>query len=106
MLSPMPIEVEAQNGQTLLRRKICGELRLRVYDSVGGYARVGTGQWQLVISRDVQDDNLDLAVTPKSEMVTLVPRGGYEVSTTIEVKQSEPLPLNISMLATAYEVME
>ncbi len=106
MLSPMPIELDAQNGQTMTRRKILGELRLRVYDTVGGEARVGAGQWQLVVSRDVEADNLDLAVTPKSEVVTLIPLGGYQRETIIEVRQDAPLPFNISMMATTYEVTE
>lgn len=105
-LSPMPIEIETQNGTTLLRNKIVGELRIRVYDSVGGAARCGDGAWQTIISRDVVADNLDAAITPKTEVVRLVTAGGYESAAMIEVRQLDPLPLNVQSIVATYEVAE
>ena len=105
-LSPMPIEIETQNGMTLLRNKIVGELRLRVYDSVGGEARGGNGAWQTIISRDIVEDNLDAAITPKTEVVRLVTAGGYESAAMIEVRQLDPLPLNVQTIVATYEVAE
>ena len=102
----MPVEIETQNGVTLLRKKIIGELRLRIYDSIGGEARSGSGAWQTIISRDVLDDNLDAAITPKTEVVRLVTAGGYESAATIEVRQLDPLPLNVQTIVATYDVAE
>lgn len=106
VLSPMPIELELQNGHSLLRQKAIGELRIRVYDSVGGKVRAGADAWQKIISRDVLDDDLDRAVAAKSEVVVLNMLSGNETATTIEIAQDEPLPLNVTSLVATYEVME
>ena len=106
LLSPMPIELEAQNGQTLLRRKIIGELRIRIYGTVGGQCRAGDGAWQKIISRDVVDDDLDTAIVPKDEVVTVIPGGGYDKSTSIELRQTDPLPFNITSLVAIMDVSE
>lgn len=105
-ISPMPVEIETQNGVTLLRNKIVGEMRLRVYDSIGGEARAGSGEWQTIVSRDVLDDDLDTAILPKTEVVRLVTAGGYESTVTIEARQLDPLPLNVQTIIATYEVAE
>lgn len=106
VLSPMPLEVELQDGQSVLRKKAIGELRLRVYGSVGGRARCGADAWQNIISRDVQTDRMDDAVSRKDEVVILNMLSGYAESATIEVEQSAPLPLNVMSIAAIYEVSE
>ncbi len=106
ILSPMPIEIDTQEGSSMLRRKVIGEVRLRYYASVGGFIRAGSGKWQEIISRDVLLDTFDRAVAPKTEVVRITPLGGYEDSTTIEVRQTDPLPMNITALTVNYEVME
>ena len=106
LLSPMPVEIETQNGQSVLRRKIIGELRIRVYDSVGGEARSGADSFQRIISRDVLEDNMDAAIVPKDDVILLAMQGGYETATTIEVRQRDPLPLNVTAIVATYEVAE
>lgn len=106
LLSPMPIELELQNGQSLLRKKTVSELRLRVYDSVGGRVRCGGDFWQKIISRDVLDDHMDSAIVPKNDVVVLNMIPGYENSTTIEIAQNDPLPLNLTSLVATYDVVE
>ena len=106
LLSPMPVEIEMQNGVSMLRRKIVAELRLRVYKSIGGAARAGSDQFQQIISRDVIDDSVGVAVSPKSELVQLQTQSGFLPAPVIEVSQTDPLPLNIAAITAIYEVSE
>lgn len=106
LLTPMPIEIETQNGATLLRKKVVGELRLRAYDSVGGEARCGRGRWQSIVSRDVHADIMDSAITAKTEVARLIPAGGFESAATVEVRQLEPLPLNVQTIVVTYDIAE
>lgn len=106
ILSPMPVEIDSQDGSTMLRRKSIGEIRIRYYNSIGGAVRAGTGEWQNIISFDVLEDNMDTAVSPKTEVVKIQPLSGYEESTLIEIKQADPLPMNITALTVNYEVVE
>jgi len=106
LLSPMPIELELQNGQSVLRKKSVSELRLRVYNSVGGKVKVGGDSWQKIISRDVLEDYMDSAITPKDDVITLNMIGGHETSTAIEISQSEPLPFNLTSIVATYDVVE
>lgn len=105
-LVPMPIEVDTENGSSSLRRKSIGQLRIRVYNSVGGKAKAGSGEWQQIISRDGLFDDLDCAIREKSEVVRINTLGGFEDMTQIAVMQSDPLPLNISTIAVNYELHE
>ena len=105
-LSPMPIEIETRNGMSLLRRKAVAEIRIRIYDSVGGLARAGTDSYQIIRSRDVNTDLLDRSVAPKSGEVILPVAGGYHFAATIDILQDQPLPLNVAGLAAIYEIAE
>ena len=106
VLSPMPIELELQNGQSILRKKTVSELRLRVYNSVGGRVRCGGDYWQRIISRDVLEDYMDSAIVPKDDVVLLNMVPGHETSTTIEIAQNDPLPFNLTSLVATYDVVE
>ena len=106
ILSPMPIEIEMQNGQSVLRRKIVAELQIRVYDSVGGEACCNSGSWQQIVSRDILEDRMDTAIVPKDDVCILTPLGGYEKVTVINVRQTSPLPFNVSTIVASYEVAE
>lgn len=106
LVSPMPIEIETQNGSSMLRKKSVGSLKLRVYNSVGGQVRCGEDCWQTVISRDVLDDTMDSGVIPKSEVVTLNMLSGSSDEIAIEVKHDLPLPFNLSAISAIYEVNE
>ena len=97
---------QTQNGMTMLRKKTVSELRIRVYGSVGGKVRCGGDQWQKIISRDVLEDKMDKAIAPKDDVVVMNMIGGHETSTTIELKQDEPLPLNVTSLVATYDVVE
>ena len=106
LLSPMPIEVEMQNGQSVLRKKSIGELRIRMYDSVGGEARVGADNWQYIISRDVLSDDLDRAIAVKNDVVIFNVLSGNDYTPEIEIRQIEPLPININSIVATYDVVE
>ena len=106
LISPMPIEIELQNGQSVLRKKTVSELRLRVYASVGGKVRCGGDSWQKIVSRDVLEDNMDKAIVPKDEVIVLNMISGHETSTTIEIAQDAPLPFNLTSLVATYDVVE
>lgn len=106
LLSPMPIELELQNGLSLLRKKNIGELRIRVYDSVGGMVRAGDDDFQEIISREILGDSVNAPITPKHEVVQVQVRSGYSETTKIEIKQDEPLPLNVAVVESIYQVTE
>jgi hypothetical protein len=106
ILSPMPIEIDTQEGSSMLRRKSIREVRIRVYDSIGGEIRAGSENWQQIFSRDIQYDSMDIAITPKTEVVRIPSLGGYEDASTVEIRQTEPLPMNITALTVNYEVVE
>lgn len=106
MLSPMPIESEMHNGLSLLRKKSIGELRIRVYDSVGGKAKAGDDDFQEIISREILSDSVNTRITPKHEVVQVQVRSGYFETTNIEIKQDEPLPLNVAVVTSIYQVTE
>lgn len=103
-VSPMPIEIEMQNGSSMLRNKSVGTIRARVYNSVGGEIRCGSDRWQQILSRDVLADDMDKAITPKSEVVTLNMISGSEESIGIFVRHDLPLPFNLSCLVASYKV--
>jgi hypothetical protein len=105
-VSPMPIEIEMQNGSSMLRNKSVGTIRARVYNSVGGEIRCGSDRWQQILSRDVLADDLDAAVTPKSEVIKLNMLSGSEESIGIFVRHNLPLPFNLSCLVAVYDVNE
>ena len=106
LLSPMPIEVELQNGQSILRKKAIGTLRIRMYDSVGGEAKCGSDTYQQIISRDVLSDNLDRAISKKDDVVVFNVLSGNDYTIAIDVRQADPLPLNINSIVAIYDVVE
>ena len=106
ILSPMPIELEMQNGHSVLRRKSIGELRIRMYDSVGGEARCGIDRWQQIISRDVLSDNMDEAIASKDDVTVFNTLSGNDYTPAIEIRQLDPLPLNINSIVATYDVVE
>ena len=103
-ISPMPFEFETDNGLSLLRKKSIGTVRLRVYNSVGGMVRCGDDSWQEIYSRDVLDDSMDMALSPKSEVIKLNMISGASESMTIEVLHNDPLPFNLVSIAAVYNV--
>ena len=106
VLEPMPLEAETRNGLSLLRRKAVGEARVRVYGSVGGDVRAGDGAWQPVCSLDVDADRTDNPPAPKDEVVRVTPLGGYSETVSVQVRQVEPLPLNVASISVVCEVCE
>jgi len=105
-LSPMPLETEMRDGLTLLRNKTVGEVRVRVYGTVGGEVRAGEDRWQKIISRDVLEDNLDEAIKEKEEVAVLPVSGGYGKEAVVELRQTAPLPFNVTSISTVYEAEE
>lgn len=106
ILSPMPIEIEMQNGHSVLRKKCIGELRIRMYDSVGGVARCGSDIWQKIISRDVLEDTMDQAIGARNDVVVFNVLSGNDYTPTVEVMQNDPLPMNINSIVTTYDIVE
>ena len=105
-LTTMPLEIEAQNGQSLLRKKTVGEIRLRYYNSIGGEAKSGESEWQTIMSRDMIFDDMDKPITLKSEVSLLNPFSGYSAMANVSVRQQEPFPLNLTAVVVTYEVVE
>ena len=106
MLSPMPIEVEMQNGMSVLRQKSIGSVRVRSYGSIGGEVRCGHDSWQKVFSRDVLFDRLDMAISARDDVVVLNMLSGSDYTPLVEVRQRDPLPLNVSSMVVVYDVNE
>ncbi len=104
ILSPMPIEIETQNGSSVLRKKAIGEVRLRIYQTVGGQLRCGDDSWQQIPARSVTGDDMDRAITPKTEVVSINVLSGFQQSTSIEIRQNGGLPMNITAITVNYEV--
>jgi len=105
-LTTMPLEIETQNGQSLLRKKTVGEIRLRYYNSIGGEAKSGASDWQMIQSRDVIVDDLDRAITVKSDVSLLNPLSGYSMVSNVSVRQRDPMPFNLTSIVVTYEVVE
>jgi len=105
-LTTMPLEIDMQNGQSLLRKKTVGEIRLRYYNSIGGEAKSGESEWQTIMSRDMIFDEMDKPITLKSEVSLLNPMSGYSATANVSVRQQEPFPLNLTAVVVTYEVVE
>ncbi|MBQ7395943.1 MAG: hypothetical protein IJW08_05355 [Lentisphaeria bacterium] len=106
VVAPMPYEVDMPDGTSMLRKKAVGEVRVRVYDSVGGEITSGNGDFQQVISRDVLSDSMDARVNLKTEVVVMNLLSGFACETNIEIRQIDPLPLNVSSLVITLDVAE
>lgn len=105
-VAPMPIETEMQNGLSILRKKSVGTLKVRVYNSVGGKVKCGSGAYQQIISRDVLKDNMDNAITAKDEVVILNVLSGSNDTISIEIQHDIALPFNCSSLVAIYDIGE
>lgn len=105
-LTTMPLEIETQNGQSLLRKKTVGEIRLRYYNSIGGEAKSGASDWQMIQSRDVIVDDMDRAITLKSDVSLLNPLSGYSMVSNVSVRQRDPMPFNLTSIVVTYDVVE
>ena len=105
-LTTMPLELDMQNGQSLLRKKTIGEIRLRYYNSIGGEAKSGDSEWQTIQSRDMIYDNMDAPITLKSEVSLVNPLSGYSAMANVSVRQQEPFPFNLTAVVVTYEVLE
>lgn len=106
VLSPMPIEIEMQNGQSVLRKKCICNLRIRFYGSVGGQARCGNDIWQNIFSRDMIEDNMDSAIQMRDDVVSFNILSGNDYTPVIEVRQRDPLPMNVNSMVALYDVSE
>lgn len=106
LLSPMPLEIELANGASMLRKKAIGELRIRMYGSTGGEVRAGNDHWQKIISRDILLDSMDSPIRARDDVHVFNLLSGNEYTPNIEVRQTDPLPMNISSMVATYEVVE
>ena len=102
----MPIEADMQNGTSQLRKKALGSVKIACYRSLGGEVKVGEANWQKIVSRDVLEDFMDTAVSPKDEIVTVHGMAGFLPRTVIRIRQTDPLPLNVISVVAAVEVAE
>lgn len=102
-LSPMPLETQLQNGSSAMRKKVLAELRIRVYRSVGGEARAGGDNYQEIISRDAAGDEVNQYIEPKDEIVQIQTASGFEREMTVDIRQCDPLPLNVASIVCTWE---
>lgn len=104
--SPMPIETQTENGYSLHLRKKISTLTIRTYNSIGGEIQVNNGKKEIIISRDIEKDNFDSEIIPKSEVIEKKLLGEYVRETDIIIEQSQNLPLNIASITVTYDVCE
>lgn len=104
-LSPMPFDVAAQDGSTASRKKSIAQLRIRFQNSIGGEVRAGDGPWQPILSRDIIDDRFDTAIQLRhDEFSVAFPSAGWLETPVIEIRQRDPLPLNVNSLTAVVEI--
>ncbi|MCQ2378957.1 MAG: hypothetical protein MJ016_07120 [Victivallaceae bacterium] len=99
-------ESETRNGSTFLQKKHVSELRISMYDSVGGEARAGDDEFQEIISRDVLEDRMDCAISPRLSVATISVAGGIDEDTIITIRQCAPLPMNIGAVVAEVRLVE
>jgi len=105
ILSPMPIDISAQDGSTAMRKKTIAQVRIRFQHSIGGEVRADDGRWIPVVSRAAADDHLDSPITLREdEIVGITPNGGWKESPRLEIRQRDPLPLCVSSINAIVEI--
>ena len=63
-------------------------------------------RWQKIISRDVLDDTMDQAISARDDVIVFNVFSGNDYTPILEVRQGDPLPMNINSIVVTYDVAE
>jgi hypothetical protein len=105
LYSPMPLDLQLQDGTAQFRKKRVSNLRIKMNKSVGGHVKVGNGDQERMITRHVSDE-VNAALQPYTGDFFLSHACGFLDDPSIEISQDEPLPHTIVSMSMIYEVHE
>ena len=106
VVSPMPPQIQLQEGFSTLRKKSIAQVRISTYDSVGGKIKIDDGQWQEIPAFSKRGDNMDSMVQSTDATFTGTSWGGYRYENEITIKQDAPQPFNLSSILVAVNLAE
>lgn len=106
VVSPMPPQLQLQEGFSTLRKKSVAQVRISTYGSVGGKIKIDDGLWQDIPAFDKSTDKMDTQLQPADMTFTGTSWGGYKYENEIIIKQDAPQPFNLSSILVAINVTE
>lgn len=95
VLSPLPVETDAQTGSTLGKRRGYGKCVARLFRSVGGRYGAERG---ILYDFPFLPERYDEPCEPFSGDMEFTPGGGQEAETSVWLVQDRPLPMHIVAL--------
>ena len=95
VLSPLPVETDAQTGSTLGKRRGYGKCVARLFRSVGG--RYGAER-SMLYDFPFLPERYDEPCEPFSGDMEFTPGGGQEAETSVWLVQDRPMPMHIVAL--------
>lgn len=95
VLSPLPVETDAQTGSTLGKRRGYGKCVARLFRSVGG--RYGAER-DILYDFPFLPERYDEPCEPFSGDMEFTPGGGQEAETSVWLVQDRPMPMHIVAL--------
>lgn len=103
-LKPMPLDPgQLPDGSAQGRKFRVNRMVVRIYKSLGGEVEVEEGEWDPIYSRDTADLMGSSPPVFTGDKTVMVARP-YEDKGTIQIRQTQPLPLTILALIPIYDV--
>jgi hypothetical protein len=104
-LKPMPLDPgQLPDGSAQGRKFRVNRMVVRIYKSLGGEVEVENGEWDPIYSRDTADPMGSSPPVFTGDKTVMVARP-YEDKGTIQVRQTQPLPLTVLALIPIYDVL-
>jgi hypothetical protein len=104
-LKPMPLDPgQLPDGSAQGRKFRVNRMVVRIYKSLGGEVEVEEGAWDPIYSRDTADIMGSSPPVFTGDKTVMVARP-YEDKGTIQIRQTQPLPLTILALIPKYDVI-
>jgi hypothetical protein len=104
-LKPMPLDPgQLPDGSAQGRKFRVNRMVVRIYKSLGGEVEVENGEWDPIYSRDTADPMGSSPPVFTGDKTVMVARP-HEDKGTIQVRQTQPLPLTVLALIPKYEVL-
>jgi hypothetical protein len=104
-LKPMPLDPgQLPDGSAQGRKFRVNRMVVRIYKSLGGEVEVEDGEWDPIYSRDTADPMGSSPPVFTGDKTVMVARP-YEDKGTIQVRQTQPLPLTVLALIPKYDVL-
>ncbi len=104
-LKPMPLDPgQLPDGSAQGRKFRVNRMVVRIYKSLGGEVEVEDGEWDPIYSRDTADIMGSSPPVFTGDKTVMVARP-YEDKGTIQVRQTQPLPLTVLALIPKYDVL-